>query len=692
MTLISNNSIFKDFANNRTSILVQNQLPEFVRNNYPNFIAFVEAYYEFLEQKYGLSTFSKNIPNILDIDYVVENNISAYVELFRQQYLNSIPTTVLADKALLIKHIKDFYSSRGTPKSFKFLFRILFNEDVDIFNTSDQVLIASGGKWLQPFTIRIKTSNTLSDFVNTQIFGQSSFASAIVDTVNVNFSNGFSYNELTLNNIIGSFSPNETITSTTLSNNTLYATIIGSLSKINIVSAGHSYNVGDPVLITGNGGGSAIISQVSSGGLSALNIIQGGAGFQVSPTFAVGISGVSNLSDEPNISIVTIDTSGNVSPNNYIISNSVIVPSTNISMNAIINQTFAYTNYSNCGPIAILQITSPGSHITDNAVVSVGQVIPIGNSNINIQDYGSIGRFTVINGGLNYNIGDDVKFVNITSRGIGAGARVKTVDANGVILTVLSDLPTITGIVSISNGSNTITGTNTLFTQELLANNDSIYPGSGSVITVANQIVKVMTITNNTTMTINVASIQSLANQVVGINGSFIGGFGYKSTDFPNGLSLSVVSSTGTGANIVPYCILGQGTNILPIKDSSYGIIKKITLTNAGDSYVVEPQIDLTGYGDGTATASAVFLNGIFQYPGYFLNEDGMLSVRRYLQNSVYNNYSYILRSPVALNNYQDIVNSLLSPVGTNMIGITAIKLNPVETNISTFKYITITN
>ena len=36
-----------------TSLLVNHQVPEFVREEYPLFISFLEAYYEYLEQKQG---------------------------------------------------------------------------------------------------------------------------------------------------------------------------------------------------------------------------------------------------------------------------------------------------------------------------------------------------------------------------------------------------------------------------------------------------------------------------------------------------------------------------------------------------------------------------------------------------------------------------------------------------------------
>jgi hypothetical protein len=35
----------------KTSLLVKEQLPEFVREEYPLFISFIEAYYEFLEKE-----------------------------------------------------------------------------------------------------------------------------------------------------------------------------------------------------------------------------------------------------------------------------------------------------------------------------------------------------------------------------------------------------------------------------------------------------------------------------------------------------------------------------------------------------------------------------------------------------------------------------------------------------------------
>ena len=46
----------------KTSILVNRQVPEFVRDEYPTFVAFLEAYYQFLE---GTANTGKTANNLV---------------------------------------------------------------------------------------------------------------------------------------------------------------------------------------------------------------------------------------------------------------------------------------------------------------------------------------------------------------------------------------------------------------------------------------------------------------------------------------------------------------------------------------------------------------------------------------------------------------------------------------------------
>ena len=65
-------------SDNKVSLLVNRQVPEFVREEYPVFISFLEAYYEFLENKQGtkkndLLTKAKELKDISDVDISIED-------------------------------------------------------------------------------------------------------------------------------------------------------------------------------------------------------------------------------------------------------------------------------------------------------------------------------------------------------------------------------------------------------------------------------------------------------------------------------------------------------------------------------------------------------------------------------------------------------------------------------------------
>ena len=65
-------------SDNKVSLLINRQVPEFVRDEYPLFITFLEAYYEYLETKQGtqlndLTSVSKDLRNISDVDDSIED-------------------------------------------------------------------------------------------------------------------------------------------------------------------------------------------------------------------------------------------------------------------------------------------------------------------------------------------------------------------------------------------------------------------------------------------------------------------------------------------------------------------------------------------------------------------------------------------------------------------------------------------
>ena len=132
----------------KTSLLVNKQVPEYVREEYPLFISFLEAYYEFLEQAQGTQ---KNdvLKQSKDLRYLsdVDASITTFEESFFNMYASLIPRDVQVNKETLIKNVLPLYLARGNEKSFKLLFRLLFGDEVEVLLPKNNVLKASDGQW-----------------------------------------------------------------------------------------------------------------------------------------------------------------------------------------------------------------------------------------------------------------------------------------------------------------------------------------------------------------------------------------------------------------------------------------------------------------------------------------------------------------------------------------------------------------
>lgn len=147
----------------KVSAIVSSQLPEFVRSDYTTFVDFLEAYYRFLEQDQKAQELIQNGSSYRDIDTTADS----FVQYFLKTYVKQFPESALVNKRLLVKKIYDLYESKGTDLSFKLLFRILFDESVQLNYPYENVLRASDGRWEQRFSIRIQTvTGNASDLDN----------------------------------------------------------------------------------------------------------------------------------------------------------------------------------------------------------------------------------------------------------------------------------------------------------------------------------------------------------------------------------------------------------------------------------------------------------------------------------------------------------------------------------------------
>ena len=158
------------YAQPKISKQVGNQLPEFIRNDHTLFVTFVEKYYEFMEQtnttdvtKHGPLKVLQDFLHKLDVDFNDDGSINTddnFLKEFYKDYAKDLPIGQSAKLSLVLKRINDFYTAKGSAEAIKLLFRILYNEEVTIFNAQEFVLRPSSSKWQQDYVVKVYERGT----------------------------------------------------------------------------------------------------------------------------------------------------------------------------------------------------------------------------------------------------------------------------------------------------------------------------------------------------------------------------------------------------------------------------------------------------------------------------------------------------------------------------------------------------
>jgi len=257
-----------------------------------NFVKFIKAYYEFIEQDQGPQELIQNVRDYADSD----GTIDSLIEAFFKNYGNDIPRNIIVDKRTFIKHIRDIYKTKGTEEAYILLFQIMFGVKASLFYPNSVVLKASDGVWKKDNTIRISLDNVSNpfDFLYTQIQGNVSKATAIVDNVlEIKIQDTIVY-ELYLENVKGNFQL-EQITAKKLKSvgqplTVVSANTIPQLIGIDIVSNAPGYTANSkisiPIAIKNPGfiiaenysqNLNAFIDSVSStGDIQSINVVSSG--------------------------------------------------------------------------------------------------------------------------------------------------------------------------------------------------------------------------------------------------------------------------------------------------------------------------------------------------------------------------------------------------------------------------------
>ena len=585
----------------KTSVQIAQQLPEFVRDdsNYANFVLFLEAYYEWLETQYtananstivsttsqGITYGSKNILNYVDVDETLDD----FVQYFINDFLPYVPAEISADKRKLLKISKQFYQSKGTENSYRFLFRALYGADVELFNTNDAILRASDGKWIVPKYLRIESSDLnwlLTDGL--KIFGETSKSYATIDYVKIVDDR----TELYISNIQRQFEAGENITVVDGNNAEVYfydnrvyiqnqgydipggaviltEKIVGTVSTITINPnyKGLFYNPGDPVVAYGGLnpdkvdpiGLSAEVGDTNLGSLSTLVVVNPSHGYRLPPNTLISITGGGGsnaaaqvfLLDESkfaNLTLVTSNTLGAVA--NVLLGNTtnpvtytfggagVIAPG---NTNTTLANTLTFKSFI-VAPIGSVQITNAGKNYISVPSISAQSNYTTDFGTDDFRFLGILQPIQIVNAGVNYGNSNTITIVGGT--GFGAFANI-TVNAAGSIISA----------------------------NYIYESSNSAYP---------------------------------------------LGGLGYDSNYLP---TVNISSLSGSNASLVISGVMAVGATFSPTTDS-IGSVETINIIDGGEDYVSTPNLSLKVADVAVTNVSLLYsiVSGDLIYQGSTLN------------------------------------------------------------------------
>lgn len=248
---------------NGVSHLVSEQMPSFVATDHSQFAEFIKQYYEWMEFEGNPKYESNKLLEYRDVDKTSDYLLRS----FFKEFINGMPIDFASsstDKRKLIKRIIDLYKAKGTEKSFKSFFRLVFGETPSIFYPGDYILQASSGRWVQPTILRT-TCNESSSYIpsiagvkvqqNLGTGGSINASGFIQSATRVNIKQ-YDVLELEVTNVFGNFIPERSV-NISASGITLSEYLYPVVGSLTVISAGNGYKEGDSISITTDGSGVA---------------------------------------------------------------------------------------------------------------------------------------------------------------------------------------------------------------------------------------------------------------------------------------------------------------------------------------------------------------------------------------------------------------------------------------------------
>lgn len=656
-------------TNEKISLLVPEQVPEFVRADYPKFVAFIQAYYRFLEEQQGtqqndLVAKAKSLRYLSDVD----SSLDMFEEQFFNTFLSLLPKDVKVTKEFLIKNALPIYLAKGSEESFKLLFRMLFDDEITVRYPKNYILKASDGKWKRDSSLliadniqtEVTANGTDTQFFLNQILESTDFevyVNNVLQVEGVDYTFRKEYQKIVFTTAPANGAQVKityiSFDASSLASRKITGVTSGAYAIIESVERKLSTNLSyydvfvDPKTVQGTfsegeeftteimlNGGSVLVRMNALSRIKAINVTNGGSGYAVGqPVIIRGLSII------PATAIISKVASGLITEISIVDGGAGFQAGAKITANGISNTVFE---------ASVSTVNSTGEFTQNTVTFIVDTISPYESVLLNAADYGfsnTANINTVISQALTSNtisIGSiatvqvDTATATLVNPVLDVESPVVVAGANTVYL---KDLGIIGQIQVVNGGQGYSVGDTLEFT-----NHPMSFSGSGLTAQVS-----------------HVSGTGAITNVLV-----TNGGFGYVPGMFPTVSSIN--TSGGSGAILTVHSLLGDGEHLVPIIPGGLaaGQILEIRVIEGGRGYSSVPEIDLTTTGNQDATAEAEIFTTYNVLPGRWTSAEGLLSTEeiRLEGAEYYVNYAYVISCKTEFSKYREIFKELLHPAG----------------------------
>lgn len=140
------NDIVRDQKPGKTKLTVSSvasTVPAHFQTEYPDFINFLEQYFEWINSTDGFGDLLTKLSDIRDID-ITE---AEYAAIMSNEFGNSFPNLGGLDDSLALKIFKFWHKSKGTKQAIEKYFSTFLNAEAEVIYPKDNMFIVDGGNW-----------------------------------------------------------------------------------------------------------------------------------------------------------------------------------------------------------------------------------------------------------------------------------------------------------------------------------------------------------------------------------------------------------------------------------------------------------------------------------------------------------------------------------------------------------------